>query len=102
MEAPSATGLADYLLQDERSAPGDRDQAIVFEIAPLGLWFAHEGKNRVHFLRSGGAIEMPAMVTTIDYRPPAGWRSTVWQKLAGRRCGACWTTAWQSVYCCQN
>lgn len=64
---PSATELADYLMQDERSAPGDHDQAIVFEIAPLGLWFAHEGKNRVHFLRSGGAIEMPAMVNSVDY-----------------------------------
>lgn len=63
----SATALAYYLMQDERSAPGDRDQAIVFEIAPLGLWFAHEGKNRVHFLRSGGAIEMPAMASTVDY-----------------------------------
>ncbi|HCE5826570.1 TPA: hypothetical protein NHK69_003055 [Pseudomonas aeruginosa] len=82
-EAPSATGLADYLLQDERSAPGDRDQAIVFEIAPLGLWFAHEGKNRVHFLRSGGAIEMPAMVTTIDY--PAASRLALYRlAVAGR------------------
>ncbi len=73
----SATALADYLLQDERSAPGDRDQAVVFEIAPLGLWFAHEGKNRVHFLRSGGAIEMPAMVITVDY--PAASRLAIYR-----------------------
>lgn len=79
----SATELADYLAQDERSAPGDRDQAIVFEIAPLGLWFAHEGKNRVHFLRSSGAVEMPAMVTTVDY-PAAGRLALYRLAVAGR------------------
>ncbi len=73
----SVTALADYLLDDDRSLPGDRDQAIVFEIAPLGLWFAHEGKNRVHFLRSGGATEMPAMVTTVDY--PAAERLALYR-----------------------
>ena len=90
----SVTALADYLLEDDRSLPGDRDQAIVFEIAPLGLWFAHEGKNRVHFLRSGGATEMPAMVTTVDY-PVAerlalyhlmiSGREELWCVLDGRR-----------------
>lgn len=79
----SVTALADYLLDDDRSLPGDRDQAIVFEIAPLGLWFAHEGKNRVHFLRSGGATEMPAMVTTVDY--PAAERLALYRlAISGR------------------
>jgi hypothetical protein len=73
----SVTALADYLLQEERSMPGDRDQAVVFEIAPLGIWFAHEGKNRVHFLRSSGAIEMPAMVTAVDY--PAAERLALYR-----------------------
>lgn len=90
----SVTALSDYLLEDDRSLPGDRDQAIVFEIAPLGLWFAHEGKNRVHFLRAGGATEMPAMVTTVDY-PAAerlalyhlviSGREELWCVLDGRR-----------------
>lgn len=79
----SVTALADYLLEDDRSLPGDRDQAIVFEIAPLGLWFAHEGKNRVHFLRSGGATEMPAMVTTVDY--PAAERLALYRLLISGR-----------------
>ncbi|EPB9494593.1 TPA: hypothetical protein L4Q76_001687 [Pseudomonas aeruginosa] len=80
---PSATTLADYLQQDERSAERDRDQAIVFEIAPLGLPFAHEGKNRVQFLRSAGASEMPAMVTSVDY--PAAQRLALYRlAIAGR------------------
>lgn len=79
----SVTALADYLLQDERSLPGDRDQAVVFQIAPLGLWFAHEGKNRVHFLRSGGATEMPAMVTAVNY--PAAERLALYRlAISGR------------------
>ncbi|WNU98985.1 hypothetical protein RS584_14810 [Enterobacter sp. DTU_2021_1002640_1_SI_PRY_ASU_LCPMC_013] len=55
----------------------------MFEIAPLGVWFAHEGKNHVHFLRSGGAIEMPAIVTTVDY--PAASRLALYRlAVAGR------------------
>ncbi|TNL13948.1 hypothetical protein CYD30_01775 [Kosakonia cowanii] len=79
----SVTALADYLLEEDRSLPGERDQAVVFEIAPLGLWFAHEGKNRVHFLRSGGATEMPAMVTTVDY--PAAERLALYRLVISGR-----------------
>ncbi|MBD3697600.1 hypothetical protein IE981_14685 [Klebsiella pneumoniae] len=99
----SVTALADYLLDDDRSLPGDRDQAIVFEIAPLGLWFAHEGKNRVHFLRSGGATEMPAMVTTVDY--PAAERLALYRPGdlgKGKSFGAYWTGTGQGACCCRN
>lgn len=41
----SVTALSDYLLEDDRSLPGDRDQAIVSEIAPLGLWSPTKAKT---------------------------------------------------------
>lgn len=52
-------------------------------MAPLGLWFAHEGKNRVHFLRAGGATEMPALVTTVDY--PAAERLALYRLVISGR-----------------
>lgn len=67
---PSPADLLAYLLHDDRSEPLDADKADVFEISPLGLYFAHEGKNRVQFLRSRGANDMPAVVTSVDYPDP--------------------------------
>ncbi|GKT17364.1 hypothetical protein AVHY2522_14975 [Acidovorax sp. SUPP2522] len=64
---PSAEELTRHLLDDARSHDGDPDLAIVFAVVPLGLFFAHEGKNRVQFLRSRGATDMPARITPLDY-----------------------------------
>lgn len=47
------------------------ERAEVCWIVPLGLFLAHEGKNRVAFLRSEGATHFPALTTPYDY-PAAG------------------------------
>ncbi len=43
------------------------ERAEVCWIVPLGLFLAHEGKNRVAFLRSEGATHYPALTTPYDY-----------------------------------
>ena len=43
------------------------ERAEVCWIVPLGLFLAHEGKNRVAFLRSERATHYPALTTPYDY-----------------------------------
>ena len=51
--------------------------AEVCWIVPLGLYLAHEGKNRIEFLRSEGATHYPALTTPYDY--PAAERLSLIQ-----------------------
>lgn len=46
------------------------DRAQVCWIVPLGIFLAHEGKNRVAFLRSEGAAYYPALTSPYDYPAP--------------------------------
>lgn len=55
--------LLDRLL----SCTEGRERAEVCWIVPLGLFLAHEGKNRVAFLRGEGASHYPALTTPYDY-----------------------------------
>lgn len=59
--------LANHLLDTRRAIEGDDDCADYFLLAPMGLFIAHEGKNRVRFLRERGASHIPASITTIGY-----------------------------------
>lgn len=68
-------------------------------MAPLGLWFAHEGNNRVHFLLAGGATEMPALVTTVDY--PAAERLALYRLLVSGR-EELWCVLNGRACCCRN
>lgn len=45
-------------------------RAEVCWIVPLGLFLAHEGKNRIEFLRAEGATHYPALTTPYDYPAP--------------------------------
>ena len=46
------------------------ERAQVCWIVPLGIFLAHEGKNRVAFLRSEGAAYYPALTSPYDYPAP--------------------------------
>ncbi len=46
------------------------ERAQVLWIAPLGLYLAHEGKNRVAFFRSEGVTHYPAFTTPYGYPEP--------------------------------
>ncbi|WP_250628384.1 hypothetical protein [Pinirhizobacter soli] len=56
-----------FFLDDVRSQRGAKECASQFAWPALGLVIAHEGKNRIAFLRQIGAASMPASVTLIDY-----------------------------------
>ncbi|OXI28275.1 hypothetical protein CFB89_33410 [Burkholderia sp. AU16741] len=62
-EAERPTLLA-WLQDPARATPDDADYMW---IKPLGLFLAHEGKNRVGFFRDMGAQWIPAHVTPYDY-----------------------------------
>ena len=67
-----------HVKQDERTSlletfqhcEDGPERAQVCWIVPLGIFLAHEGKNRVAFLRSEGATYYPALTTPYDYPPP--------------------------------
>lgn len=64
-------------LQDPaRGTPEDRDRAEFMWIKPLGLFLAHEGKNRVGFFRDMDAQWIPAHVAPYDY--PAADRLAIY------------------------
>lgn len=46
------------------------DRAEVCWIVPLGLYLAHEGKNRIAFLREMGVSHYPAITTPYGYPAP--------------------------------
>ena len=71
-------------LQDPaRAAPEGSDRAEYIWIKPLGLFLAHEGKNRVGFFRDMKADWIPALVSPCDY--PAPTRLAIYEvKQAGR------------------
>jgi hypothetical protein len=75
--------LAAYLLKAERAYEDQRDAASYALIAPLGLFVAHEGKNRVRFLRECGATHVPASVSVMDY-PPASSIQRYYVDVLGR------------------
>ena len=60
--SPDGRPLAAYLADPARGSRGDKDEAVVLCIEPLGLYVAHEGKNRVRFLREQGCPSMGALV----------------------------------------
>ena len=65
-------------LQDSSCAASDSaDGAYFVWIKPLGLFLAHEGKNRVGFFRDMRAAWIPAHVSPCDY--PAPERLTVYE-----------------------
>jgi hypothetical protein len=58
-------------LQDpEQARRGGSDRAEYTWIKPLGLFLAHEGKNRVGFFRDMKAEWIPAVVSPCDYPAP--------------------------------
>ncbi|UKD18052.1 hypothetical protein L3V59_42005 (plasmid) [Burkholderia aenigmatica] len=65
------------LLQDPvRATADDFERADFIWIKPLGLFLAHEGKNRVGFFRDMGAQWIPAHVAPYDY--PAAERLAIY------------------------
>lgn len=68
----------EHVAQEERAPLRERllsrteetERAEVCWIVPLGLFLAHEGKNRIEFLRSEGATHYPALTTPYDYPTP--------------------------------
>lgn len=68
----------DNVVQEERATLRERflscteetERAEVCWIVPLGLFLAHEGKNRIEFLRAEGATHYPALTTPYDYPTP--------------------------------
>ncbi|MGU7843794.1 hypothetical protein ACV22V_30555 [Burkholderia sp. AW33-5] len=65
-------------LQDPaRATPEDRERADFMWIKPLGLFLAHEGKNRVGFFRDMNAQWIPANVAPYDY--PAADRLAIYE-----------------------
>ena len=68
----------EHVAQEKRAALLERflsctdgtERAVVCWIVPLGLFLAHEGKNRIEFLRSEGATHYPALTTPYDYPAP--------------------------------
>ncbi|MCR4471150.1 hypothetical protein [Burkholderia sp. SCN-KJ] len=64
-------------LQDPvRATAEDRERADFMWIKPLGLFLAHEGKNRVGFFRDMAAQWIPAHVAPYDY--PAAERLAIY------------------------
>lgn len=55
------------LLERFLSCMDGTERAEVCWIVPLGLFLAHEGKNRIEFLREEGATYYPALTTPYDY-----------------------------------
>ena len=66
--------LLAWLQDPARAAPDDADYMWV---KPLGLFLAHEGKNRVGFFRDMDAQWIPARVTPYDY--PAADRLAIYR-----------------------
>lgn len=68
----------EHVAQEKRASLRERflsctdgtERAVVCWIVPLGLFLAHEGKNRIEFLRSEGATHYPALTTPYDYPAP--------------------------------
>jgi len=68
----------EHVAQEKRASLRERflsctdgtERAVVCWIVPLGLFLAHEGKNRIEFLRSEGATHYPALTTPYDYPSP--------------------------------
>ncbi len=62
--------LLAFLQSPERAMPRGRERAEYFWIKPLGLFLAHEGKNRVGFLRDMNVDWIPARVFPCGYVAP--------------------------------
>jgi hypothetical protein len=62
--------LLAFLQSPERAMPRARERAEYFWIKPLGLFLAHEGKNRVGFLRDMNVDWIPARVFPCGYVAP--------------------------------
>jgi hypothetical protein len=62
--------LLAFLQSPERAMPRARERAEYFWIKPLGLFLAHEGKNRVGFLRDMNVDWIPAQVFPCGYIAP--------------------------------
>ncbi len=58
------------LLERFLSCKDGTERAVVCWVVPLGLFLAHEGKNRIEFLREEGATYYPALATPYDYPSP--------------------------------
>jgi hypothetical protein len=68
--------LKAFLLDDDRSRRDAEECSSQFGWPALGLAIAHEGKNRIAFLRHAGAVSMPASVSCIEY--PSADRITLY------------------------
>lgn len=59
--------MVTYFTDLARADPKDKDCARLTLVEPFGLYVAHEGKNRVRFLRNAGSEMMAAMVWVQPY-----------------------------------
>lgn len=66
----SPEDVINFLTDERRAVPGTEECAELFLVEPLDLYVAHEGKNRVRFLRDAGLEFMPAAITTVPYPAP--------------------------------
>ena len=62
--------LTRYLTAVDRAMPDAADRSETFWVQPLGLFLAHEGKNRVAYLEQEGVNYMPSHVRVLDYPAP--------------------------------
>lgn len=72
--ARSEEEMVRYFADPDRARREDKDCARLTRIEPFGLYVAHEGKNRVRFLRDQGATHMAALIDVTHYPAPARLR----------------------------
>lgn len=75
--------LETWLIDPGRSIKSSENAAHYSLIAPLGIYCAHEGKNRVQFLRDRGHSHVPAHLDVHTYPAPARLE-LFWTRLPGR------------------
>lgn len=90
----AAASLEAFFLNEDRSLRESEQSAQVDHYPALGLSIAHEGKNRVRFLRDRGVLAMPAAVRNMEYvsfdritlhhAPCGGGDHELWAVLDGR------------------
>lgn len=83
VDAADQDRLESWLSHPDRSDLGARDAAVYCVVPALGIYWAHEGKNRVQFLRDRGLSHVPANLSAYPY--PAADRIKLFkQRVLGR------------------
>lgn len=70
VDASDQDRLAAWLSHRDRSDREAKGPAICCVVPALGIYWAHEGKNRVQFLRDRGLSYIPANLTAYSYPAP--------------------------------